>query len=36
MYEKFDDAIGVILAVNQRMTDNIMAPHPYDNSYFSH
>jgi hypothetical protein len=36
MYEKIEDAIGVIVALIQRRIDNIMEPHPYNNSYFSH
>jgi hypothetical protein len=36
MYEKIEDVIGVIVALNQRRIDNIMEPHPYNNSDFSH
>ena len=36
MHEKIEDAIGLIVALNQRRIDNIMEPHPYNNPYFSH
>jgi hypothetical protein len=29
MYEKIEDAIGVIVALNQRRIDNIMEPHRF-------